>query len=367
MLGSHFQLTRWATGRLGKRLRRISWGAAILIAGLLVFGVSLGYARINLRVPRFLIQPTQAFAFLWGFLATAYFLLIFAWRKISTREVRPERRKFLTAAGTAALVAPAAITGYGVFLQRTRIRPREVKLAVPNLHPDLQGLRIAQISDIHLSMYLSAREFAPAIGLANECKPHLIAVTGDLISWRGDPLDTCLDQLAQLRSDAGVVGCMGNHELYAQCQQYTAEAAARRGMRFLRQQTESLRFGKATVHVAGVDYQKMHSPYLQGAESLLNHEPQTLNLLLSHNPDVFPTAAAQGWDIVLSGHTHGGQVTVEYVNQYANIARFYTPYVSGLYRKGPSSIYVNQGIGTIGLPVRLGTEPEVGIITLCAT
>ena len=101
---------------------------------------------------------------------------------------------------------------------------------------------------------------------------------------------------------------------------------------------------------------------MRGAEHLIL--PGASNILLSHNPDVFPSAVLTGYDAVIGGHTHGGQVTVEIVNQTANFARFFTPYVDGLYRLGPNSCYVNAGIGTIGMPVRIGAPPEITVLRL---
>ncbi len=94
-------------------------------------------------------------------------------------------------------------------------------------------------------------------------------------------------------------------------------------------------------------------------------QPGACNVLLSHNPDVFPVAARKGFQFTLAGHTHGGQVRVEILRQDLNIARFFTPYVDGLYRDGSSSIFVSRGIGTIGLPTRLGSTPEVALLHLC--
>ena len=90
-----------------------------------------------------------------------------------------------------------------------------------------------------------------------------------------------------------------------------------------------------------------------------------MNLLLSHNPDVFPVAARKGFDLTLSGHTHGGQVRVEILRQDLNLARFFTPYVDGVYRETSSTIFVSRGIGTIGMPARLGAPPEVALLRLC--
>jgi hypothetical protein len=103
---------------------------------------------------------------------------------------------------------------------------------------------------------------------------------------------------------------------------------------------------------------------LQDAELL--REPGAFHLLLSHNPDVFPVAARKGFDLTLAGHTHGGQVNFEILEQQLNVARFYTPYTYGLYREASRAIYVTSGIGTVGVPMRLGAPPEVALIKLCA-
>jgi hypothetical protein len=93
-------------------------------------------------------------------------------------------------------------------------------------------------------------------------------------------------------------------------------------------------------------------------------EPGAFNLLLSHNPDVFPVAAAQGYDLTLSGHMHGGQVTLELLSPALNPARILTRFVRGLYRDGERVCYVTRGIGTLGVPARFGSRPEITLLTL---
>jgi predicted MPP superfamily phosphohydrolase len=303
---------------------------------------------------------------LWAFSSTAAWVIyrvlrLFRWRP---EEADPTRRALLRTAGVAAVAAPFALVGFGTFVERTDFGIREIDIPIPDLHHDLEGLRLVQISDIHLSPFLSERDFARVVDAANGLRAHVMFVTGDLISVRGDPLDACLDQIARLRADAGVLGCLGNHEIYARTEEYTTVQAARMGVLFLRNQARRLRFGNATLNIGGVDYQRMNKRayYLPGAEHLLS--PGALNILLSHNPDVFPVAARQGWDFTLAGHTHGGQVNFEILHYGLNVARFYTPYVYGLYREGRSSIYVTRGIGTIGMPARLGAPPEISVLRL---
>jgi len=274
------------------------------------------------------------------------------------------RRSLLQTAGASLMAAPFAAAGYGMFVERLNLRVRELDVPLAGLPPDLAGLRILQLSDIHLSAFLSEAELTRVVDAACELRSHLTVITGDLISVSGDPLDACIRQLARLKADAGVFGCMGNHERYARAEDYTQAAAARVGIDFLRGQARQLRFGQALVNLAGVDHQSLagRQHYLRGAERLV--APGALNLLLSHNPDVFPVAARQGYNFVIAGHTHGGQVTVEILDQSINAARFFTPYVYGLYRHGRAAAYVTRGIGTIGVPARFGAPPEITLLRL---
>jgi len=286
-----------------------------------------------------------------------------AGRKLGA-EIDPARRRVIQAGGSALMALPFAALGYGMFVERLNFQVREVDVPLSGLAGDLDGLRILQLSDIHLSAFLSEADLERVIGAARELRAHVAMVTGDLISAHGDPLDACIRQLARIKTDAGVFGCLGNHERYANAEVYTKSAAARAGIDFLRHESRQLRFGAATLNVAGVDYQRVSDRrfYLRGAERLV--VPGAANILLSHNPDVFPVAAQQGYHLVMAGHTHGGQVTVEILDQSLSAARFFTPYVYGLYGGPRAAAYVTRGIGTIGLPARIGAPPEIALLRL---
>jgi uncharacterized protein len=338
----------------------------------LVGGYLLGFTEFRALLPFTspLLAVFSGAAELWLFTASSVYGLYLLVRLAPGRDrFDPGRRQLINAAGGALVASPFLLVGYGGLIERTSFRVRQVDVPIPGLHPDLDGLRLLQLSDIHLSPFLSEQELARAIGLANELKPHLALITGDLISSRGDPLDACLRRLATLKTDAGAVGCLGNHEHFAGAERYTTEQGARQGIRFLRQQNIPLRFGAAVLNVAGVDYQRMsarHTGYLRGADRLI--APGAVNLLLSHNPDVFPIAAQQGWDLTVAGHTHGGQVNIEILSREFNPARFFTLYVYGLYRLEragrTAAAYVSRGIGTIGIPARVGAPPEISLLRL---
>ena len=318
------------------------------------------------HVSNLLSAPVSSFFRAAGILSVGALLVALAVAVLlrTSRRFSPARRRALRWTAAAAAAAPVAVAAYG-FVRRNDLRFVEADLPIANLPQDLQGIRIVQLSDIHLSPLVEEADLARAVDMANEARANLAIVTGDLVTRRGDPLDACLRQLARLRSDAGTYGCMGNHEIHADAEAYTAAAGRRLGMRFLRSESQLLRFGSAVLNLAGVDYQSTVRPYLRGAEGLLVRD--TTNVLLTHNPDVFPVAARQGFAALLAGHTHGGQVNFEILHPSLNVARFYTPYTYGVYRKESCSMYVTRGVGTIGIPLRVGAPPEVAVIRLCAT
>jgi len=361
----------WMLRRLSAKPSRTTRGVVLsaLVFSLvfLIFGFLVRFGSVNRHLPMWLPSWGRGLVIAYALCSVAWIAVIVATESVVAwySSHHPSRRQFLRTAQVVLLGAPVAAIGYGTFIQRKSIRLREERVPIPGLPASLDGLRIVQLTDIHRSPFLSREDLDHAVAMANETRPHLAVLTGDLITTGRDPLDSCLDSLAALRTDAGVFGCLGNHEAYANAEVHATREAARRGMHFLRAAATSLRFGDATLNLAGVDYQRFGRPYLRRAAGLV--APGAFNVLLSHNPDVFPVAAGQGYNLTLAGHTHGGQVRVEILSADLNVARFFTPYVDGLYREGASSIFVSRGIGTIGLPTRLGAPPEVALIQLCQT
>jgi hypothetical protein len=347
-------------------MRTAILGAAGVSFALMGLGFFLRFGRVLRFFPGVWTYWERGAAIIWILLSLSW-LAGFALVRLSSRalsvEHHPARRNFLSAIQTVLVAAPPAVLGYGVFIERNQIGLREQKLEIPDLPADLEGLRLVQLTDIHLSPFLRRRDLERAVAMANETRAHVALVTGDLITSGSDPMDDCIRILSALRSDSGIHGCLGNHEMFARGEDHAQREGARLGLRFLRHAAAPLRFGNATLNLAGVDYQRSERPYLVGAENMI--VPGAVNILLSHNPDVFPVAARQGYALTISGHTHGGQVRVEILGQDLNVGRFYTPFVDGVYRNGAASVFVSRGIGTIGIPARLGAPPEVALLRLC--
>ena len=333
---------------------------------LVIVSVLAGF-RTTVTIPRPIAAAAQTFVNLFGLVGATtalVLLLVRAVKRSLPAQFRHDRRLALGTLAGMTIAAPAAIAGFGVFIERTDFEVCETPLAIRNLHPALEGLRLLQISDIHLSPYLSVTTLAKVIDCANQLHADLAFITGDLITAKGDPLDACIGQLSRLKSNAPMLGCLGNHEVYADAVAHTVLYGARAGIYFLRNQARNIEIGGASLNIAGVDYQSFgkRSAYLRHGAQMIR--PGALNILLSHNPDVFPVAAAQGYDLTLAGHTHGGQVTCELLSPGLNPAKMLTPFVRGLYRIGERACYVTRGIGTLGIPARLGARPEITLVTL---
>ncbi|HEX9112575.1 MAG TPA: metallophosphoesterase [Terriglobales bacterium] len=297
-------------------------------------------------------------------------------------EFDPSRRTFFQYAACVAGSLPFLAATYGFAAGRLRYTIERVDVPIANLPKELDGLRIAQLSDIHIGDYMTPDEIARAVEMANELSPDLAVVTGDFVSMVGDPLDACITELSRLRAPLGVWGCNGNHEIYAGVEDEADRLFHEKGMRLLRGRNAMIEHNGASFNLLGVDYQRDHmvsgerpGPMLEEIEHLIRRDMP--NVLLSHNPNSFRRAAALGIELSLAGHTHGGQVKFEIVDHSVNPARLITPFVAGLYHlpmanghapdangSQKAALYVNRGLGTIGFPVRLGVPPEITLLTL---
>jgi len=291
----------------------------------------------------------------------------------------PGRRHFFKAATAVAGAAPFLGAVYGFAAERLNYQVRRIEIPIANLPGALDGMRIAQLSDIHLSGYMSRDDVRRAVDMANDLSADLSVVTGDFITSASDPLAECIEEIRKLAAPLGVYGCNGNHEIYAKAEDEAERLFTLAGMKLLRKENALITFRGAQLNLIGVDYQRERGPggiriqTLAGAERLVRRDIP--NVLLSHNPNSFNRAAELGIELSLAGHTHGGQVQVEILDHRLSPARFITNYIAGLYSRPfgqpanehapkTSHLYVNRGLGTVGAPVRLGVPPEITQITL---
>ena len=311
---------------------------------------------------------------------------------VAERLADPSRRYFFRAASVLAGAAPFAGAVYGFATERLSYKVRRIEIPIANLPPALDGMKIAQISDIHMSAFMSRAAVRRAVDMTNDLGSDLTVVTGDLITGSHDPIEDCVEEVSRLHAPLGVFGCNGNHEIYADAEELAGQLYAQHGMKMLRQENAVLDFRGAKFNLIGVDYQRERNLNGHRTQMLSSMEPlirrDIPNILLSHNPNSFNRAAELGIELSLAGHTHGGQIQVEILDHRLTPARFISDYIAGLFERpllkpsheiyvqaepdkpsgdptpNASRLYVNRGLGTVGAPVRLGVPPEISLIVL---
>jgi predicted MPP superfamily phosphohydrolase len=285
------------------------------------------------------------------------------------------RRRLLEQAAVAVSAVPFVAAAYGLLYERLDVEVTRPRIALARLPKGFQGFRIVQLSDFHISPFLTADEIRRCVTIANGLKADLVALTGDYLADDPAAQGEVVQALAGLRAPYGAFGCLGNHEIYTETEDSITRLFAAVGIRILRQERALIQSHGEVLNVIGVDYQQLRfsrdhdghlvDRYLQGSEKLVM--PDMVNILLCHNPNSFDRAVELGIDLTLAGHSHGGQLTLSFVNRGLTLVRPETPYVSGWYEKPGGQLYVNRGIGTTGPPIRIGARPEITVLELTRT
>jgi len=271
----------------------------------------------------------------------------------------PARRRLLRQMAIAVSATPFVAAAYGFLYGRLDVEVTHRRIALARLPLAFEGFRIVQLSDFHISPFMPADEIRRCVTITNQLKPDLILMTGDYVAWDPAAQGEVVQALAGLRAPYGVFGSLGNHESITETEASITRLFAAQGIRILRQERAPIRLGGDTLNLIGIDDSFTDS---QGVERLVM--PGTVNIVLDHNPNDFDQAVQLGIDLMLAGHTHGGQLSLEFLCRGVSFARLETPYVSGWYEKSGSQLYVNRGIGTTVIPIRVGARPEITVLEL---
>lgn len=264
------------------------------------------------------------------------------------------------AAWSAQAVPPIAalFMAVGVFNARRTARVRNVDVPVQGLPPALHGFTIAQITDIHVGPTIKRPYVQAIVDAVNGLNADAVAVTGDLVDGRVQDLAPDVAPLQQLRSRHGTFFVTGNHEYYSGADEWIAELQ-RLGVRVLMNEHVVLRHGDAGLVLAGVADTSAHhfNPrHRSDPQRAMHGAPADagVRVLLAHQPRSAAAAAQAGFDVQLSGHTHGGQYWPW--NLFVPLQQ---PYTAGLYRLQRLWVYVSRGTGYWGPPVRFGAPSEI--------
>jgi len=240
-----------------------------------------------------------------------------------------------------------------------RLTVEHHQIRLRRLPRELDGFRIVQLSDLHHSPFTSREQIERAIATANSLQPDIVALTGDYVSKEREYAAPCAELLGGLRARHGIFAVLGNHDHWTDAALITDLFRAE-GITVLINQGMHFEKNGAAFWLAGVDDTMVGLEDLPLA--LAGASEQEFKLLLAHNPIILRKAARAGVDLVLSGHTHGGQVSLRSDRSASGRPR--RRLLKGLARQGETQIYVTRGLGTVVLPVRFGCPPEVSLLEL---
>jgi uncharacterized protein len=259
--------------------------------------------------------------------------------------------KTMVAAGVGGVAGTGA---YGFFYGRHEFSITRAALPIVDLPPALIGLRIGLITDVHRSFFVSHEDVAHAVAALNAAKPDLIVLGGDYVTY-GDRqyVGPAAEALAPLTAPHGVFGILGNHD-----DDHDMPAAlGKNGVQMLKDARTRLTIRNESIDIVGIRYWTKRQIDI----AALTRDTAPMTMLLAHDPRRLTEASALGVPLVLSGHTHGGQVVLPVVGA---IAAQKFPVVEGIGRRDRTTLFVSRGVGTIYVPVRINCPPEVAVLTL---
>lgn len=271
------------------------------------------------------------------------------------------RRQFVAGLVATPLVAVSGIAGYARLIEPYNYLVSETDIYIKNLPGRFENFRITQLTDIHLSKILGIGEVRRAISVAQQTKPDMFVLTGDYATTYRRYIEPCADALSQLSAPEGVWAVLGNHDHYTD-PELTTRALERNRIVVLNNRNSTIKRGPDAIQLSGIDDWTWNATDWSSALRGLKNEVPTV--LLSHQPGVLEFEQVQNVSLILSGHTHGGQINLPWIGTPARFATKDLRYAQGHFKYGEVQLYVASGTGVIGLPVRFGVRPEIAVLRL---
>ncbi|MCL4540399.1 MAG: metallophosphoesterase [Bacteroidetes bacterium] len=361
--------------RAGRKLTRLWLPLAFVIINLPLLFIRIdgemfygGFARTYIMMPFFAYETLSLAVFLAAGLAygvkVVFRLLKRIWSNGRTEKAPPvpsESRRSFIRTGAIGLGAYTFLGSLRSIYDRDEYKVDRVTLPVKNLPHQLDGLTISMISDIHSGMYMLERDMETYVEAINHLNADMVFIPGDFVTSKDSEMLPLVKAFSGLKSKYGTYTCLGNHDFFAN-PAYVTKKLRDIGMKVLRNETEELDLNGAKLMLSGVDDGRhANFPKVSYEASSLN----TARILLCHKPYYFENAVAGNYDLMLSGHTHGGQIVLlDLFGVKVTPATIVSPYVSGKYKLSDALMYVSRGVGTIGLPIRVNCPPEITLFTL---
>ncbi len=278
------------------------------------------------------------------------------------------RRDFLQTAGWALAGTPFVIMSYGMAKSLYDFQVYRIDIPMKNLPRQFDGMTIAQISDIHAGSFLADAPVQEIVRITNELQSDMIIISGDWVNARTEEIPRIAPYIPKLSAPLGVWGSLGNHD------HYMSDADHQRLITWIRSTGTNLLINQSTIFDIDGEYLNLAITDNIGLRQYFGHLPTAMaktregasTILVSHDPTFWDIAVREKTtiDLMLSGHTHGGQFGVEFGTKQFGVAQMVYKQWAGLYSEGAQHLYVNRGVGTTGVPARIGIPPEITYLTL---
>lgn len=298
-------------------------------------------------------------------------VFLFLVRKYSNKKldkINENKRKIIQTSAWSIATLPFIMVTKGLFSTTLDFTVRKTDIKLPNLSTTLDGLKIVQISDLHLGSFYDYSAFQEVTRIVNSLKPDMIVVTGDFVNNSPKELKENYNDLKLLKADIGIYSCLGNHDHYMSDAEHKIllKVLDEVGANILINRNEKLLINDSSLNIVGVDNYGMRQKYGDFNKAFSRIKEEETSILLCHDPTNWDINIRNKFpaDLTLSGHTHGGQVAWEFNGLEFKPAKFVYRQSEGLYKNGNNQLYVNRGIGTVGPPLRIGVKPEITEITL---
>ncbi|MCU0407627.1 MAG: metallophosphoesterase [Bacteroidales bacterium] len=288
--------------------------------------------------------------------------------------------RWLTDTGLVFMGLIFLVTTAGSLLCKFNFKTEEVKVKIEGLHPDLEGLRIVQVSDLHLASYAHhSSKLVEVVEAINSLDADLLINTGDFITFGWREFGQADTILVKARSRHGSFAVSGNHDTGGYHPYFTEaeerdnvlimkELIRKSGYNLLYDNSETISIGDARVSLIGITTRGSHPDIEHGdlAKAIQGTDSADFRILLSHDPNHFQeqVEGKTNIELTLSGHTHGMQIGILTKSFRWSPAKYMYPHWNGLYGHENQWHYVNRGLGVLGLPFRIWMPPEITIITV---
>ena len=246
----------------------------------------------------------------------------------------------------------------GALAEASTLTIENVTVYLKRLPRQLDGFRIVHLSDIHHSPFTNLEHITRAVEIANNLKPDMFILTGDYVSHESEYIAPMAKVMGKLAAEFGTFACLGNHDHWTDAELIT-NCLSDEGITVLINEGFRFKARDASFWLCGVDDLMVGKTDLR--QALMGAEPDEMKLLLAHNPEIIRRAAKVGIDLMLSGHTHGGQVKIRDEEKRIFQRRRLS---NGLHHRKETQIYITRGIGTVVLPIRYQCPPEISLIQL---